>query len=139
MKPIKVVFDTNIFISGLFWSGLPNRLWFLAKFGSFELLVSDPILKEIERSLTRKFSYNEVEASQVTRTIKSFSRIVYPKKVINRIKEDPSDNRILECAFEGGAKYIVSGDKHLLAVEKYKSISILTARDFLSFLQNHFS
>jgi putative PIN family toxin of toxin-antitoxin system len=59
MKPIKVVFDTNIFISGLFWSGLPNRLWFLAKFGSFELLVSDPILKEIERSLTRKFSYNE--------------------------------------------------------------------------------
>jgi len=59
------------------------------------------------------------------------ARVVTPAVQLDAIKEDPSDNRVLECAVSAGSDYIVSGDKDLLRLKSYDSIGILTASDFL--------
>jgi predicted nucleic acid-binding protein len=58
-------------------------------------------------------------------------KVVNPKVKIGAIKRDLLDNKVLECALEAGAKYVVSGDKHLLELKKFRKTEILTAREFL--------
>jgi hypothetical protein len=57
--------------------------------------------------------------------------VVYPKKKLNIVKEDLADNKIIECALEAKASFIISGDKRLLKIRKYKGIKIITPREFL--------
>ena len=67
--------------------------------------------------------------------IKSISIIVKPTKTINIIKEDPADNKVIEVALESRSRYIISGDKHLLNLRKYKNTKILSAREFIDILE----
>ena len=60
------------------------------------------------------------------------SQIVYPKKKLNVVKKDPKDNKILECALEAQASFIISGDKHLLEIKEYKGIKIISPKEFLN-------
>ena len=68
------------------------------------------------------------------RPIKNFSEMVHPKERLEVIADDP-DNRILECAVEGQAEFIISGDKHLLKLKAYQGIAIVTPVDFLESCQ----
>lgn len=68
--------------------------------------------------------------------VKRASKIVAPQQKLNIIKQDPDDNVILECAIEGKAGYIVSGDRHLLALKQYRGIKIITARQFIETLKS---
>jgi hypothetical protein len=58
-----------------------------------------------------------------------------PKEKIAIIRDDPADNKVLECAIAAGAKFIITGDKHLLKLKKFKGISIITAKEFLQKMQ----
>lgn len=133
MKPKKkAVFDTNIYLSAILFGGSPRMCLELGRNGEIELFVSRAILLEMAQKLQEKFLWSKEEIEEVIGGLIMFATIVSPKEQINTIKAEPKDNRILECALEVQADYIISGDKkHLLSLKKFKGIPIISASDFL--------
>lgn len=130
---LRVTADTNVIISGLNFSGNPRRVLQMAEEGVIQLAVSDAILDEVAKVLRReKFGWEEEEIRRALRQISRLSEHVDPKQRIDIITEDPTDDRILECAAASGSDYLVSGDKHLLKLEQYRGIKIIKPADFLA-------
>jgi putative PIN family toxin of toxin-antitoxin system len=127
----RVTADTNIFISGLNFKSKPFDLLVLAREGRIELAMSDPIMAEIKRVLRLKFKWPDEDIVAIEKLIGSFTRRVDPDQTVDLVEEDPSDNRILECAAAGGSDYIVSGDNHLLKLGRFGKIRIIKVSDFL--------
>ena len=126
-----VTLDTNIYISALEFGGTPLRLLRMAVDRTIEITISQPIIDETRRVLRDKFGWPEQRLDEAEEWIRSFTRLVTPEGQIDVIKEDPSDNRILECAETAGAAYIVSGDKDLLRVGQYGNARIIKMADML--------
>ena len=132
---LKVIFDTNIFISAIIFGGNPKGCLELARKGQIELFISKAILLELAKKLEEKFLWENLDIKEVILGISEIAQVVVAKKRINIIKQDPPDNRILEVALEAKADYIVSGDKkHLLSLQKFKGIPIISANEFLKIL-----
>ena len=130
-KP-RVVFDTNIFISALIFGGNPRMCLELAKEGSVQLFSSRAILLELADKLRQKFDWKNDDIVDVIEGVATIATIVRPMQAIHLIKQDPADNRILECAQEARADFIISGDKkHLLSLKKFKKTQIISAKEFL--------
>lgn len=128
----RVIFDTNIYISALHFQGsIPRKILELADAGHFNLLISKQIVAEVRGVLRVKFRYDLSKLDLVEELLISISQVVEPGINIKFIKEDPDDDMILECAVEGKADLIVSGDRHLLKIKEYNSIRIVSARNFL--------
>ncbi|MEA1965515.1 MAG: putative toxin-antitoxin system toxin component, PIN family [Candidatus Aerophobetes bacterium] len=136
-KP-KVVLDTNVIISGLNFRGRPREILDLIRGEQIELYISPFILEEVKGVLKEKFSWNE---ERIQTAIEKFkAALVEPEENILVIKKDRDDNRILECAVEGKAGYIVSGDKrHLLPLREYQGIKILSPAQFLRIISQETS
>lgn len=135
-KKTKVVLDTNIWISIFFNKILSKEFDELFRSEKIEVFVSEEILKEMARILEYPkiksiLERVEIDSREVLGEIVRRSKVVNPKKKLDVIKEDPEDNKFLECAIESGAEYIVSGDKHLLKAGEFKGIKIVSAREFL--------
>ena len=129
---LKVVFDTNIYISAILFGGNPRQILELARKKEIKLFVSKSILLEIALKLRVKFDWEEYEIQEVIKGISKFAKVVSPKKKIKLIKDDKDDNAILECALEGEVEMIITGDKkHILPLGKFKDIFILSANQFL--------
>ncbi len=93
------------------------------------------ILSEIERILRERFEWSEQNIHRVLNRIKRQTILVHPKAKVTIIKLKDDDNRILECAIEGRAQYIISGDKkHLLPLKEYQMTKILSPAEFLRVL-----
>lgn len=140
-NPTRVVFDTNV-IASRFISpqGPPAQLFDLWQQQVFELLVSEPILAEYEGVLQYEMIslHHRMSAAQIHQVIedfREFATLVSPRAHLTVIAEDPPDNRFLECAVEGGALFIVSGDHHLLDLGHYRGIQVLLPKAFLSLLE----
>ena len=132
----RVVADTNVFLSALVFGGPPEEIMDLARQGQIELLVSSAILLELATVLKKKFDWHETEVANAIRAIGYCSKSVEPTSVIKEIKDDP-DNRVLECAVEGRADFIVSGDHHLLELKSFRGVRIMKARDLLDTLSSN--
>jgi len=134
---IRVVLDTNILISAILFGGKPRQVLERVIRGEIRLCMSEAILEELKGVLRRsKFSYS-IEAIQVILTeLTSLSDFVNPSKTIRVVPEDPDDNRILECAVEAEANYIITGDLHLLRLSRYQDIEVLNAGAFLEKLSS---
>ena len=131
-KKPKVVIDTNVFISGLNFLGKPNEILELFIKGEIEVYISPFILREIEKILRKKFSWNKKQLQKVLDKIKKKAIMVKPKTKISIIKTKRDDNRILECALEARAQYLISGDeRHILPLKNFQGIKILSAAEFL--------
>ena len=129
---LRATADTNIFISALiFPGGKPFRFLELAREGKMSLAVSEAILDEVGGVLARKFNWVPEDVADARKWITAMARTTKPAIQLEVIKEDPPDNRILECAVAAGSDYIVSGDKDLLRLGRYDSIKILGVADFL--------
>lgn len=128
---MKVVYDTNILISGLLWKGLPYRCLLLAKAGAVELFLCEEIISELSSKLRSKFNFTDTEVKMTIKEIRSFSKSIKIEGNLKVIKEDKDDDKFIECAYTSNAKCIVSGDRHLLNLKSHKGIEILNARDFL--------
>jgi putative PIN family toxin of toxin-antitoxin system len=128
---IRVVLDTNVYISALMFRGLPGSLLDLAFLQSFLLVISPVLLDELDEKLRLKFDVPAEDVAIIREKLKSVAEIVNPDMVLHVIKDDPDDNRVLECAVEGSADYIVTGDRHLLKLGSYEAIGIVTVRQFL--------
>ncbi len=130
---IKAVIDTNIFISAILFGGELDKLIELWKSKRFVFLLSKEMLEEYIKVLSYdKFKLSEEMVKRIIyEELLPYTKIIKVRKKINIIKEDPSDNIFLECAEEGRADYLISGDKHLLQLGQYKAIKILTSREFI--------
>jgi putative PIN family toxin of toxin-antitoxin system len=132
---LKVVFDTNIFISAFILPGGRAEAAFLAAIeADFELLTSTAILAETAGKLAEKFDWEEEMVIRAIKLISSASAEVLRTDPSIHSLSDEADNRILECAVEGKASIIVTGDKHLLALRRYGDIRIMRLTDFLEML-----
>jgi uncharacterized protein len=132
----RVVLDSNVHISAVLFGGVPEALMAMARARSFELIASPPILDEIAGVLRTKFRFTAAQAAEVIRETRSFARVINPGPRLDVIRDDESDNRILECAVAGEANYIGSGDRqHLLPLGSYQGIPILPPAILLQTLQ----
>ncbi|MBI3412876.1 MAG: putative toxin-antitoxin system toxin component, PIN family [Candidatus Aenigmarchaeota archaeon] len=136
-KP-KVVLDTNVWLSAVFWHGKPEAVVKLAEAGSIRVLVSKQILEEIVNILHReekKFGkfLNDYDNSieSLVRYMLSIAELVDVNKAVKFVLEDPADDKILECAASVKADYIVSGDNHLLKLGSFEGVEIVTPKRFL--------
>jgi len=131
---IRVVPDTNIIISSIFWRGPPHRLIRVGIEGKCLMIISLGIINESTDRLSEKFEVPEDKIETELRILLEFCHVVNPAVSVNVVKDDPSDNKIIECALEGKADYIVTGDSHLLDLEEYGGIKIVTAKQMLEIL-----
>lgn len=129
--------DTNVLVSGIISpKSSPAKIINLWEKREFVLATSRPILQEFRRVLSypkiaRKYHLGKEKINGLVIGFSVFSEIYSPKERTTVIKEDPADNKFLEAAVSAKADFIVSGDKHLLALGGYKGIEILTPREFL--------
>ena len=94
------------------------------------------IIDEFDVKLTTKLEYSQFRTSRIVTRLLGFLRMVKITNQLESITTDPDDNKIIECALVGDATHIVTGDKrHLLPVQKYQGIYIVTATDFLGQFQ----
>lgn len=133
---MKVVLDTNVIISGILWPGLPNKVLKLAKIGKLQLCTNPTLLKELSNVLREDEFLHRIVIlnSRVEELIAGLLELVeiFPDKIIPpTVKADRDDDKVLSCALISGAKYIITGDSHLLKLKKWSDISILTPRQFL--------
>ncbi|OKH38950.1 putative toxin-antitoxin system toxin component, PIN family [[Phormidium ambiguum] IAM M-71] len=129
------VFDTNILISALLsTSSNPFRCLALAKIGQVESVTCQEILDEFAEKLVLKFKFSQDMAQLAVEEVRSYSRLVEISTTLKAVAEDPDDDMVVECAVVGSAAYIVTGDKHLLALGKYGEIEIVKASEFIGLI-----
>ncbi len=129
---MKVILDTNVFISGIFFSGPPFHILNAWRDGKLQLIVSTDILDEYQRvgeTLTEDHPMIDLNPflEYVIRAAEIYSVTPLPENVC----EDPDDDKFLACALASGCTTIVSGDKHLLKVSGYHGIEVLKPREFV--------
>jgi putative PIN family toxin of toxin-antitoxin system len=129
---MRIVLDTNVLISALMFGGNPRKILEKVIRGDIELYLSEAIISELGEVLKRpKFGLPISIVNQIISELSSISESVRPSKRINKVKVDPTDNRILECAIEEKAEYIVSWDNHLLDLKEFRSIKIVSPQHFI--------
>lgn len=129
---MRVVFDTNIFVSIFaFPGGTADQALDRVIQGRDWLFVSPDLLMELDRVLSQKFEIGRERHAQALYLVIDKAEIVKPKLKINVLSDEP-DNRVLECAVAARADAIVTGDKAMLALKTYKGIQIMTLREYLS-------
>jgi uncharacterized protein len=130
-----VVFDTNILLSALLsLNGNPFRCLALAKIGQIESVTCQEILDEFAEKLLLKFKFSEEMTKAAVEQVRGFSRIVEISATLKAVPADSDDDMVVECAVNGNATHIVTGDKHLLTLTAYRSIKIVKATEFIAFL-----
>ena len=129
---MRIVLDTNVFVSGVFFTGPPYKILQAWRDGQVQLLLSPAIMDEYRAVLTELSShFPDIEIEPLLHFLAIHSEIVLPPSLSPVIRDDPSDDKFLECALAGEAAFIVSGDKHLLKLSVFEGIEILSPRDFL--------
>lgn len=133
---MKVVFDTNIFVSAIALPGGRAEAAVLAAAeGNVELVISRPIIHETLDVLARKFRRDQEELARVALFLAELGRLVTPRGRVKILNDEP-DNRILECALTGRAEVIVTGDQAMLRLGEFKGVRIITLKAFLDDLES---
>jgi putative PIN family toxin of toxin-antitoxin system len=128
---MRVVFDTNVFISALVIPGsLGEKALSRIIDGRDELVISRDIIKEVLSVLAAKFGREKEALSHVAVILQELGELVRPGQRFRVLADEP-DNRILECAVFGKASLIVTGDKEMLRLQEYMGIKITSLRDYL--------
>jgi len=128
---LKVVMDTNVFVSGVFFSGPPYQILQAWQSGEFELVVSQEILDEyrpVGEILGEE--HPKIDLNPILSFVIEHAKVYKPAKLKEPVCEDPDDDKFFACALASGSKVIVSGDKHLLKVSGYEEIEVLKPREF---------
>jgi hypothetical protein len=130
---IKVVLDTNVFISAILIPGSnPDKIMQLVKCEFIHVIISPGILDELEQTLKNKLKYSAGKIRDVMIWIEHLVNVINPIHTVSMVCKTEIGHRILECALSGEAMFIISGDKNnLLCLKKYKNIDILSPAEFL--------
>jgi putative PIN family toxin of toxin-antitoxin system len=127
---LRVVADTNVFVSIFQFGGRIGQILDLAIQGAVELCISDPIVEELRGVLGEKFHWPVERTGAAAGTLLRFCRLVDPQEPVS-VCRDPDDDRILECALAACADLIVTGDRDLLDLGVFRDTPIMTPRQFL--------
>jgi putative PIN family toxin of toxin-antitoxin system len=128
---LRAVLDTNVYFSAFHHpGGVTFRIWESAIRRQFVLLVSPAIMREIAEVLRMDLEWPESEIVAQLKLISRVAEIVVPKTRLQAVKADPDDDKFLECAVEGRANLIVSGDRHLTRLKSFRGIGIVRPTDF---------
>jgi len=131
---LKIVFDTNIYISAfVIPGGNAEKAYLHAIDGDFELCTSIAILTELAQKLDEKFGWEKHKIAQLISAISDIATVLKTTPWLKVLSDDP-DNRILECALKARADFLVTGDKHLLKLRNYGDFEIIKLSNFLSIL-----
>jgi len=128
---VRVTADSNIYISALNFGGPPDDFLDLARSGAIHLSISHDIINEVMRVLRDKFGWSKEAIFLFQERVRDFADRVVPTQQVNVITEDPSDNRILECAVAGKSEYLVTRDNHLLKLKSFGGTQVIKVADFL--------
>lgn len=128
---LRIVLDTNCLVSAFFTGNYSNQIVDLARKKKLAIITSRTLNSELSEVFRRRVVANQLKKNHFLNKILALSLIVSPAKTIVEIDRDPDDNRVLEAAVEGKCDFIVTGDKDLLELKKYKNIRILAPKDFL--------
>lgn len=133
---MRVVLDTNVLISATFWDGDSNRILEKVEQKEIEMVVSKEILEEFAgvlgyKEIQEKVRDKNLEMKRTVEKVASISTIVEPRHKFKAIKDDPDDDKFLDCAVEAKVEFIVSQNKHLLKLKEFKGIKIVTPSVFL--------
>jgi len=138
---MKVVFDTNIWLSGIFWKGEASKVIESCINKKIEIIITNEILTEIIEVLNKELKFQRFienrkqSVEDLITTILSFSTLIKTTSKINLIKDHLQDNIILEAALDGNSDYIVSYDKHVLNMLEFREIKIITPKEFLKIIR----
>lgn len=128
---MKVIIDTNVLISGIFFGGAPDKILRAWRKGKLELIVSAEILEEYlvvcERISQR---YPSIDVREILLLIAQNSTLVDSPVLPEPVSSDPDDDKFLACAIASGSKLIISGDSDLLTITGYQGISVIKPRSF---------
>ena len=129
---MKVVIDTNVFVSGVFFSGPPYQILRAWRDDKVQLVVSKEILKEYRR-VGKKLvgQFTGVEFTPILELIDARGRLIVAPSLPEFVCDDPDDDMFLACALADNCKVIISGDKHLLRVSGYHGIKVFRPRRFV--------
>ena len=134
---LRVVFDTNVFLSAILFGGKPRECLEAAENAQVHGITSQLILTELETKLMVKFHLSAQDASDEVMRLVKYLEVVESEESVSGVCADPKDDMVLECAVKGHAYYIVSGDrKHLLSLGSYQGIQIVDPAAFLAVLAN---
>lgn len=131
-EDMRAVLDTNVLVSAFTRPmGRVVGLWNAALERRYHLLVSPAIIREVAHVLREDFHWEERRIVRHSKLLTWTGELIVPRISLDIILTDPDDNRILECAVEGKADVIVSGDRHLRDLKSYQGIPIVRPIDFL--------
>jgi putative PIN family toxin of toxin-antitoxin system len=130
---LRVVLDTNILVSAFnFPGGVPEAVFRLALEDRIDLVTSPPLLVELGRVLAEKFEWEPSRVEEAVAQVAESGIVVHPTQKVRVVRDDPTDDRVLEAAKEGGVDVIVSGDQHLLRLESWRDIRFVNASRFVA-------
>lgn len=137
---MKVVLDTNIWVSAIIWGGIPDRILLLGETQSITISMSQELLNELERTFSKSKLQPKLQALDLT--VSSVMNLIRESVIVYPIDEitvpnlrDPDDNIVVATAIAAQADVMITGDRDLLVLETYQGISIMTAKDFLQSLE----
>lgn len=130
--PERVVFDTNIWISGLLWRGKPYQCLLLARAKAVQHAHCVEMMAELSEKLREPFGFSENHIRAVLYDIRRVSELVDIVGNLHVVADDPDDDKFIECALVADADVIVSGDHHLLELGNDEGIAMLSAAEFLA-------
>lgn len=132
MGQVTVVFDTNVLVSALGFGGTPLEALLRAFQDDVDLVATDATISELDRVLGyERLPFTEEDRQQYRSILETESIYVESTHVVAVVERDPADNRFLECALAADATFIVPGDDHLLELESYRGVDIVTPAAFL--------
>ncbi len=121
-----VTFDTNVLLSATLWdASVAQKLLFDLIKQNVKIYSSTEILSEYQEILKRDFDFSDEEIAGILEKVLAFVTLVNPTIKVEVVKDDPDDNRIIECALGSNSKYIITYDKHLLNLKEYPGIRII--------------
>lgn len=127
---MKIVVDTNVVISGLFFGGKPGEVVSAIVNSKVKACATTEIIDEYSEIIERMFSKKrgKIDVGLLLPLLNSFE--IIKRKSHIKVSRDPDDDKFIECAKDGKALYIVSGDDDLLEIKEYKNIKIITVKEF---------
>lgn len=130
---IRVVLDTNVFVSAFLLRGRLNRIVHLVLKNAFTWLISRAILEEYAAVSSRPlYHLSGEELESLLYQVKERAHWVDVHTPVSVVKQDPADDKFLACAVDGRADWIVTGDRHLLKLREFRGVRIRLPAEFLA-------
>jgi len=133
---IRIVADTNVYVSAIVFGGTCEAILALARAGVVDLAISPPILGELRAVLRETFAWPDAHVREAIAEVAGLTRLVRPAKRLEGIVSHDPDHRMLECAVAAQAAFLVTGNtKYFHALKTFQGVQIVTPRQFLDLIR----